>query len=319
MVDNSTPTPAQEEGWNAVVLPILCLAISLEFTVQFALERSFPSKPPLNAFQNRILSVLLIWACVRTLGFFFRSALAALPQSLARNDAFVTATRAILAIGGAPLTRVVTKNAVTCLGGVERVRVGWWRCPWWRSWTVRRRFLGRVQAGLDAVLGAGIVLLIVAAIAKKMYAGKGLIGGGWGEVVWRVAAGLFLLLNAVPVVFAVFGFYWAHDVSRVDVFVDATMLRRAFAITLLQSMFLLFKYVYQMIDDLDSSIFNGNEYYFYGLSVLPEFMVTVWFCWRWVLLMFRLEELDGDVSERRLANIQDVSMSMTEFVHELIL
>ncbi|KAJ3231519.1 hypothetical protein HDU81_003704 [Chytriomyces hyalinus] len=281
-------TAAEDAGWTLLLPPLLFFTMSTTFLMLFS-RLSVLFRFMYTPYQKRLLQLMLVWAVIRTIAFLFRSLVSLVPF-LGDSPEFIAATRVFLSIGGAPLTRVVTKNSLSAFVGIkifpdsknERLRE-------WNSCIPRRkRFISRAQVLLDMVLLAAVILLVVSAIAHKV---KEEADSRWQGLVKLTAVAVFTCLNILPVGAAVFAFGWcecdggiAHLTSRV--------LKQVLVTTLIQSSLLVVKYAYTIAESTDPERYNAQELYFSLLSVLPEFLMASPFCFESVVAMFRLDAAD---------------------------
>ncbi|KAI8831741.1 hypothetical protein BJ741DRAFT_651467 [Chytriomyces cf. hyalinus JEL632] len=222
---------------------------------------------------------MVVWAAIRTLAFFFRSLVSLVPY-LADSPEFITATRVFLSIGGAPLTRVVTKNCLSAFVGIKIFPDS--KNRWLRAWNnnipLRKRMASRAQVFLDMILLAAVILLVVSAIAHKV---REEWDARWQFLVKLASVSVFTCLNLLPVGGAVFALVWCES-SPSQVLIT----------TLIQSSFLVIKYAYTVAESTDPERFGTQELYFYFLSALPEFLMASPFCLDSVVAMFRLDAAD---------------------------
>ncbi|KAI8831740.1 hypothetical protein BJ741DRAFT_711195 [Chytriomyces cf. hyalinus JEL632] len=137
-------TAAEVEGWSSLLLPLLFFTISATFMTLLS-SQTISHRSTCSPFQKRLLLLMLVWAVIRTVSFFFRSLVTLVPY-LGNSAKFVAFTRVLLSVGGAPLTRVVTKNCLT-------------------AYFTRKRVISKAQGFLDKILFAAMAFLALSTVA----------------------------------------------------------------------------------------------------------------------------------------------------------
>ncbi|KAI9343981.1 hypothetical protein BDR26DRAFT_857932 [Obelidium mucronatum] len=97
-------TAIEEEGWNSLLLPLFSLVLSIQCAILFAFSYKIN---PHTIHVRRTIKLMLFWASVRCLGFLLRTLASVFPSTLGDSIPFVAATRVLLSIGGAPLSRLL--------------------------------------------------------------------------------------------------------------------------------------------------------------------------------------------------------------------
>ncbi|KAJ3239353.1 hypothetical protein HDU78_002867 [Chytriomyces hyalinus] len=243
-------TAAEEAGWTSLLLPLLFFTVST--TVLMLLSwQTISNRVTYSPFQKRLLQLMLVWAVIRTLSFFFRILVSLVP-SLGDNDKFVSFTRVMLSVGGAPLTRVVTKNCLTSFLGIKifpRSQSSRFQA-WNQNVSIRKLAVSRTQACLDAILLTAMVFLVFSTIAYE-------VQGHPTHARWPV---LVLALTLV----------------------QSTLLVIRYAYTIAYFLATV-KFPVQLL---------ANETQLYLCSLVPVFLMAGPFCLEWVVAMFQLDIVD---------------------------
>ncbi|KAJ3258933.1 hypothetical protein HDU77_002081 [Chytriomyces hyalinus] len=285
-------TAAEEAGWTLLLPPLLFFTLSATLLILLS-RQSISFRFMYTPFQKRLLLLMVVWSAIRTLAFFFRSLVSLVPY-LADSPEFITATRVFLSIGGAPLTRVVTKNCLSAFVGIKIFpdSKNRWLRAWNNSIPLRKRIASRAQILLDMILLAAVILLVVSAIAHKVREES---DARWQFLVKLAAVSVFTCLNLLPVGGAVFALVWCECDGGIA-FLASRVLKQVLIITLIQSSLLVIKYAYTVAESTDPERFGTHELFFYSLSALPEFLMASPLCLDSVVAMFRLDAADEAIA-----------------------
>ncbi|KAJ3235589.1 hypothetical protein HDU78_005101 [Chytriomyces hyalinus] len=288
-------TAAEVEGWTSLLLPLLFFTISATFLTLLSWQ-TISHRSTYSPFQKRLLLLMLVWAVIRTVAFFFRSLVTLVPY-LGNSAKFVGFTRVLLSVGGAPLTRVVTKNCLTAYLGIkilphsQSARFKAWN----NSVSTRKRTISKAQALLDTILFATMVFLVLSTIAFNI---KG--HAQWAMLVKLVSLWFFTCLNLLPLCGSVFALVLC-ECDAGPVCVTGRMLKMVLAFTLVQSALLVIRYAYTLAYFLETAHVSVqlpvNETQVYMYSLVPVFLMAGPFCLDWVVALFQLDVVDerGDV------------------------
>ncbi|KAJ3224849.1 hypothetical protein HDU81_008283 [Chytriomyces hyalinus] len=161
-------TAAEEAGWTSLLLPLLFFTVSSTVLILLSWQ-TISNRVTYTPFQKQLLQLMLIWAVIRTLSFLFRSLVSLVP-SLGDNAKFISFTRVMLSVGGAPLTRVVTKNCLTAFLGIKIFPHS--KSSRFQAWNqnvaTRKQAVSRTQAVLDTILLTAMTFLVVSTIAYEV-------------------------------------------------------------------------------------------------------------------------------------------------------
>ncbi|KAI8845092.1 hypothetical protein BJ741DRAFT_703496 [Chytriomyces cf. hyalinus JEL632] len=292
-------TAAEEAGWTSLLLPLLFFTVSS--TVLMLLSwQTISNRVTYSPFQKRLLQLMLVWAVIRTLSFFFRSLVSLVPY-LGDNAKFVSFTRVMLSVGGAPLTRVVTKNCLTSFLGIKifpRSQSSRFQA-WNQSVSARKLAVSRTQACLDAILLTAMVFLVFSTIAYEVEGQP--MHARWAVLVKLCSLCLFTCLNMLPLCGSVFALVLCECDGRLKC--PGRILRTVLALTLVQSTLLVIRYAYITAYFLATVKFPvqfvANETQLYLCSLVPVFLMAIPFCLEWVVAMFQLDIVDErDITTR---------------------